>query len=775
MACPLQFLVVTLTCLFLIPRSEQIQSTHTQLLLQMRKQLEYPRHLDAWNNTDDLCWTQPSSVLSVTCEGSFVTELKIVGDKLSKLDKFNGHSIPNLTLSDAFVVDSFVTTLTRLTTLRVVILVSLGIWGPLPDKIHRLYSLEVLDLSSNFLYGSIPPKISAMTKIQTLTLDGNYFNDTVPDWFDSFSNLTVVSLQNNRLKGSIPASISKVATLTELALPGNHISGKIPDLSSLTSLEMLDLRGNELDLELPVMPKGMVTILLSKNSLTGEIPQQFAELSRLQHLDLSFNLLRGTPPEGLFSLPNISYLNLASNMLSGSLPSSITCSSQLGFVDLSTNRLIGDIPACLTENSNKRIVKFNENCLTVDPKRQHEAKYCQDSHMKERSSKSKEVVLLVAVIGGITFIVLMAMLVFLVFCRQNCRRAISEQHLLPKSVQDNSATGFSSELLANARYISQAVKLGTQMLPIHRVFSVEELKEATKNFERSAYIGEGSLGKLYKGRLENGTFVAIRCLALFKRHSIRNLKLRLDLLAKLRHPNLVCLLGHCVDSTLDDSSVNRVFLVYEYIPNGSLRSFLSGCSPERILNWSDRLQVLIGIAKAVHFLHTGIIPGSFNNRLKTNSILLDEHLIAKLSDYGLSIITDEIYKHEARAEGQKTIQSKYATPETVNLEDDVYSFGYIILEMITGPGLLGKEDCLLTDLTKSICRQEERNHVLNPIVIGTSSQESLSTVISITTKCLSSESSTRPSIEEVLWNLQYASQVQATADGDQKSEVASQA
>ena len=82
--------------------------------------------------------------------------------------------------------------------------------------------------------------------------------------------------------------------------------------------------------------------------------------------------------------------------------------------------------------------------------------------------------------------------------------------------------------------------------------------------------------QLYKGKLENGTVIAIRCLALHQRYSIRNLKLRLDLLAKLRHPNLVCLLGHCIDNAVDESSVKRVFLVYEYVPNGTLSSYLSG-------------------------------------------------------------------------------------------------------------------------------------------------------------------------------------------------------
>ncbi|KAJ0973061.1 hypothetical protein J5N97_021020 [Dioscorea zingiberensis] len=701
MARSFSFLALVVVCLTLVTSSHQLLSSQSQVLQQLRKQLEYPKQLDAWNGTKDLCYVPFSPSFTVSCEGESVTELKIVGDRLAKVSSFDGHAVPDHTLSESFVVDSFFTTLSRLPGLKVVILVSLGIWGPLPDKIHRLESLEVLDLSSNFLYGSIPPKISTM---------------------------------RNRLKGPLSDSIGRAKSLTDLALSNNKISGEIPDLSGLTKLDVLDLRDNELDSGLPEFPKGLVTILLSNNSLSGEIPEKYGSLSWLQHLDLSFNALEGIPPASLFSLPNISYLNLASNLLSGSLPSSLTCSSQLGFVDISANKLTGGLPSCLSSNSDKRVVKFTGNCLSIDPQHQHDVAYCREFHAKGKESKRRGIVLLIAVVGGL-----------------------------------------SSELLANARYISQATKLGTQVLPTYRVFSLEELKEATKNFDRLSYIGEGSMGKLYKGRLENGNYVAIRCLALFRRYSIRNLKLRLDLLSKLRHPHLVCLLGHCIDGPSDDSSVNRVYLIYEYLPNGNLRNHLSEHNLEKAMNWSDRLAVLIGIAKAVHFLHTGVIPGFINNRLKTNNILLDEHYRAKLSDYGLSIITEEIDKHEARAEGQKHAQSKPPPSETINLEDDVYTFGSIILEVLVGTAVSDRDASSLSELAMSLTNQDERKWALDPFVYSTSSQESLSIVTSMTNKCLSLESSERPSLEDVLWNLQYAAQVQATADGEQRSDVASQA
>ncbi|KAJ1686135.1 hypothetical protein LUZ63_017525 [Rhynchospora breviuscula] len=776
MAPQLSLALVLTTCSLLFPITHQAQSSQTQLLLQVRRQLEYPKVLDSWEKTYDICLTKPSSTLAVTCERGVITELRIIGDKLYRPAKFLGYWLPNQTLSENFVMDSFITTITRLTTLRVLILVSLGLWGPLPDKIHRLFALEVLDFSSNFLYGSIPPKICAITGLQTLTFDNNYFNGTIPDWLDSFSNLTVLQLESNHFNGTIPESISKVTTLTVLSLSSNNLSGKIPDLSSLNKLEMLDLRVNELDSGLPGLPNGLVTVLLSKNSLAGEIPQQYASLNRLQHLDLSFNFLRGAPLEGLFSLSYISYLNLGSNMLSGTLSDDLACGAQLGFVDLSMNRLFGDIPACLSSNSNsnKRTVKLGGNCLSGGSEKQHDLKYCEVGNMREKSRK-REVVMMVAVIGGVCFVIMFFSVVFFVICRRSCQRALTEQRLLQKPVSDNSATGFSSELLANARYISQSVKLGTQILPTYRVFSVEELKEATKNFERSSFIGEGSIGKLYKGRLENGTYVAIRCLALYKRYSIRNLKLRLDLLAKLRHPNLVRLLGHCIDGAADDADVSRVFLVYEFVPSGTLRSYLSESSLEKVIKWPDRLQVLIGIAKAVHFLHTGIIPGSVNNRLKTNSVLLDEHFVAKLSDYGLSIITEEIYRHQTKGEDQQ-IQTNPAIEIARDLDDDdVYSFGHIILEVLTGPRFGSGEFTNVDLLITSLSENEDADPLLDPIVLATCSQESLSLVVSIAAKCLSVETSSRPSVEEVLWNLQYAAQVQGAADGDLKSEVTSQA
>lgn len=760
------FVVVLVICSFLIENTYQLQSYEIQALLQLRKHLEYPVQLDVWENYHgDFCSLTSTLHMSITCQDNSVTELKIKGDKLVKVNEFHGFAIPKETLSEGFSIDSFVTTLTRLSSLKVLTLVSLGIWGPLPDKIHRLASLELLDMSSNFLFGSVPFQISRLIKLHTLTLDGNFFNETFPDWFDSLHNLTILSLKNNKLKGQFPSSMSKITTLTDIVLSHNELSGKLPDLTPLSSLLLLDLRENHLDSELPPLPKGLTTVLLSSNAFKGEIPVEFGTLNKLQHLDLSNNSFSGMLPASVFSLSSITYLNLASNVLSGSFPSHLNCGGELGFVDISDNRLVGGLPSCLNTISDKRIVKVAGNCLSLDTQYQHSDGYCKQANSDKKRITGKVIVILAGVIGGIVIVLVFLLVVLLIFRRRPQACNMVDKLMPRKVVQCNKQPGAPSELLANARVISQGANTGSQGAPSYRVFSMEELLEATKNFDQSALLGEGSVGKIYKGRLENGTYIAVRSLNVYRRYSNRNLKLRLDLLSKFRHPHLVSLLGHCIDGGApDDSTVPRIFLIYEYISNGNFRAHLSESSPKKMLKWSDRLSVLTGVAKAVHFLHTGVIPSSFSNRLKTSNILLDEHNMAKLSDYGMSILMEESEK----AKGDD-VTSWHMTKK----EDDVYNFGFILLESLVGPSACGKGEAFLINEMASFGSQDGRPRIVDPIVLATSSNESLSIVISITNKCISPESSSRPSFEDVLWNLQYAAQVQATADTDQKSDAIS--
>ncbi|KAG9141673.1 hypothetical protein Leryth_019303 [Lithospermum erythrorhizon] len=768
----LLFLVVL--CGFLILGTHQLQPSQTQVLLQLRKQLEYPKALEIWNNDNaDLCYLASSSQMNVTCENNFVSEVRIIGDKHERERDYNGFAVAYFTLSQNFSMDSLVATLSRLTSLKVLSLVSLGLWGHIPDKIFRLNSLEHLDLSWNYLYGSVPLTMSRMVKLKSLDLDGNFINGTFPVWFDSLSNLSSLSLKSNMLNGKFHDSIAKIATLSYIGFSNNQISGELPDFSSLDSLKMLELCNNKFDSELPGLPKGLVMAFLCNNSFSGEIPQRYSQLNQLQQLDLSDNNLEGSLSAALFALPSISYLNLSSNKLSGSFPGRFRCGSELGQVDIANNRLRGQLPSCLSALSgNDKVVKVDGNCLATNSRKgQHPETFCvEEEQVGEEESKSNKRINLGVLVGVIIAIVSVLSILgsgFIVLCRTYCPRGSSEQHLLHKAVHDNSGVQFPSELLMNARFIPDTSMLGAEGIPAHRLFSFEELKEATNNFDKSNLMGEGSTGKIFRGQLQNsGMRVAIRCLRVSKKYTMRNFKIRLDLLAKLRHPNLVCLLGHCLnEEERSYPGASKVYLVYEYVSGWTFRAGLSENDQEKILKWSGRLAILTSIAKAVHFLHTGVIPGFFSNRLKANNILINEHGIAKLSDYGLSIIQEEIDTREVNAEGLKSWQMK-------SLEDDIYSFGAILLESIARLSGSSRTDSFLIDQMQASfeTRRDDQKQLLDNAVLESSSRDSLSIVISITRKCISLESGSRPSFEDILWNLQYASQVQANADnGDNRT------
>ncbi|KAI7740394.1 hypothetical protein M8C21_017152, partial [Ambrosia artemisiifolia] len=562
--------------------------------------------------------------------------------------------------------------------------------------------------------------------------------------FTRLASLQSVNLDGNFFNSSFPDGVDLLLSLTSLSLKDNSLSGQLPDVSNL--------------------PKSLIILYLSNNLFSGQIPVTYGQLNNLQEVDLSFNSLSGVIPSSLFSLPYITYLNVTSNKLTGQLPIRLECGNKLAAVDISLNWFTGALPSCLSNELSNRTVKYDGNCLMVDVKHQHSSSYCVeeargvevDPKKFKDSGKRKNLVIPVGVILVCVLVLVLLVFGFVVMRRKSCVRRLSEPKLPQKPVQDYSGTDYPSGLLTNARFVSEAAKLGIEGIPEHRLFSFEELKDATNNFHSSTLIGEGSSGKVYKGKLANGTDIAIRHLTVSKKYTIRNLKLRLDLLARLRHPHLVCLLGHCISNEApNDSDSNKVYLVYEYVNNGNYNSLIAGNDPENVLKWEDRLRILTGVAKAVHFLHTGLIPGFFNNKLKANNILLNENRMAKLSDYGLSIIAEDI-KQDTNAEGVESWQMK-------NLEDDVYNFGLILLESLVGPSVVSRKDEFLMNNMAQFGTENERRKVVDPIVLGSCSQESLTVIISITKKCFVSDSWARPSFEDVLWHLQYAAQVQANA------------
>ncbi|KAK8591387.1 hypothetical protein V6N13_031433 [Hibiscus sabdariffa] len=709
--------------LLLINQSEQLQSSQTHTLLRLQLLLNYPDILSSWNSSVDFCNAEPTSQVTVVCYEESITQLHIIGNKGTPW------------LPRSFSMDSFVTTLVKLPDLRVLTLVSLGLWGPLPGKIARLSSLEILNMTSNLLYGTIPHELSSMTGFQTLILNENMFSGQLPEWLGSFPVLTVLSLRKNLFNGSLPDSFSMLENLRVLSLSHNHFQGELPDLSGLTNLQELDLEDNAFGPRFPRLSNKLVRLALGKNMFRSGIPSKLSSFYQLQWLDLSFNRFVGPFTLSLLSLPSITYLNITDNKLTGMLFENTSCNAELGFVDLSSNLLTGHLPSCLSD-SKDAVFLYRQNCLATGNENQHPLTFCRNEALavgilpQRKKSKLSKFSLAFGIIGGIIGGIVLLGLIFMFVRRLNANKTINKP--TTRLIREKASIAYTSKLLSDARYISQTMKLGALGLPPYRTFSLEDLEDATNNFDTTAFMGEGSQGQMYRGRLRDGTFVAIRCLKMKKNHSTQSFMHHVELISKLRYRHLASALGHCFECYLDDSSVSRIFLIFEYIPNGTLRSWISGHS-ERSLTWPQRISAAIGIAKGIQFLHTGIVPGVYSNNLKITDVLMDQNLVAKISSYNLPLLAESAGKvgHKTSAPPKDPSNSS-----RVNYEDkvDVYDFGVILLEMILGrPSKSRNEAQILKNQLQVVVATDDatRRSVADPAVQTSCSDQSLKTMMEI--------------------------------------------
>lgn len=697
--------------------------SETRILFQVQKLLEYPEVLQGWTNWTNFCYLPSSSSLKIVCSNCRVTELTVIGNKSSPAHSpkptFGKFLVSQQSLSANFNIDSFFTTLTKLSNLKVLSLVSLGLWGPLPSKINRFWSLEVLNITSNFIYGEIPKEITSLKNLKSIVLADNLFNGSVPD-------------------------LQRLVLLEELNLGGNHFGPKFPSLS-----------------------KNLASIILRNNSLRSEIPSGLKNFDQLKQFDISSNKFVGPIQSFLFSLPSILYLNLAGNQLSGALPMNISCSAKLNFVDISHNLLIGKLPSCIGSNSLNRTIISTWNCLSGgNTKYQHPYSFCRKEALAvkppvnvksdDKQNARVNVGLILGIIGGVVgFVVVFGLLVLVIIRRSETTGAGDDKY--ERSVANKMSVRGSPKPAIDSRRVPQTMRSAAIGLPPYRGFSLEEIEEATNNFDPTNLIGEGSQGQLYKGCLADGSIVSVKCLKLKQRHLPQSLMQHMELLSKLRHRHLVSILGHCILTYQDHPNTgSTIFIVLEHISNGSLRDYLTDWKKKDMLKWPQRMAIIIGATRGIQFLHTGVAPGIFGNNLKIENILLDESLTAKLSGYNIPLPSKK--GSESPLKGQDVSNQ----PEDGEKED-VYQLGVIILQVITGKLVKSTSEVDELKLQLETCLAEAPSKLraeADPSVRGTYAYDSLRTTAEITINCLSKDAATQPSIEDVLWNLQYSIQVQ---------------
>ncbi|KAL0397335.1 UNVERIFIED_CONTAM: putative serine/threonine-protein kinase PBL7 [Sesamum calycinum] len=377
--------------------------------------------------------------------------------------------------------------------------------------------------------------------------------------------------------------------------------------------------------------------------------------------------------------------------------------------------------------------------------------------------------LLIVVIPIIIVILLLAILLLTLMLRRlqlsrDTTTATTTSVATSKSIINNTNCMFIAHSTVNIRSSSEGGCLhgsglsGTPQPKLRgsqvqvQVFSLKEVETATNKFSEANIIGNGASGAVYRGVLRDGTAGAIKMLRPHGRYGERAFRLEVDLLSRLRSPYISELLGYCADQ-------HHRLLVFEYMPNGSLHSHLHRThSP---LNWAVRLKIALDSARALEYLHEHTTPAVIHRNLKSSNILLDHNFRPKLSGFGLAKIGSDKLNGliSTRVLGTTGyLAPEYASTGKLTTKSDVYSYGVILLELLTGrvpidttrpPG----QHVLVSWALPRLTNRDKVMEMIDPALDSQYPKKDLIQVAAITAMCIQPEADYRPLITDVVQSL----------------------
>ncbi|XP_028801983.1 probable LRR receptor-like serine/threonine-protein kinase At3g47570 [Neltuma alba] len=598
-----------------------------------------------------------------------------------------------------------------------------GINGNIPSEIGYLSNLFKISFAGNVLNGSIPTTISNLQALQHLNLAGNELDGFIVDELCDIRRLAYLYLSRNKLSGAMPPCLGNLISLQGLYLGGNKLSSEIPSsFWNLTGVLEVNLSSNMLVGNLSFKIRNMKALIrldLSRNNISGTIPSTIGSLQNLQNVSLANNILQGTIPESLGNLLSLVKLDLSQNNLSGEIPKSLEPLTSLKYVNLSYNRLQGEIPSGGVFNDLTAESFMMNKALCGEPKMQ--VPPCRKEQRKR--SKAKWILLKYILPLVLSAILVLSGIVLFQRKRMNSRHTIMKQDL--------------------------------STLGMPRRISYFEILDATNRFDESNLLGSGSFGSVFKGRLSNGIIVAFKIFNFDSEAMSKSFEVECDTLRNVRHRNLVKIISSC-------SSDDFKCLIMEFIPNGSLEKWLY--SHNYCLDFLQRLNIMINIASALEYIHHGLSTPIVHCDLKPSNILLDDDMVAHVSDFGIAKFLDE-GKSKTLTETIPTIG--YVAPEygslgIVSTKVDVYSFGIILIEVFTRKR--PTEDMFVGGLDLKSWVSESMSHSLTQVIDSNLLQDddeqyianiltTASTILELALNCCANFSQRRCNMSEVVVSL----------------------
>ncbi|XP_044461735.1 leucine-rich repeat receptor protein kinase HPCA1-like isoform X2 [Mangifera indica] len=686
--------------------------------------------------------------------------------------------------------------------------------GTIPVSSGKSPGLDMLvhtkhfHLGKNQLSGTIPEQLfsSNMVLIHVL-FDSNSLTGTLPTSLGLVQTLEVVRFDRNQLNGPVPSNLNNLSNVNELFLSNNKITGSIPDLSGLNSLNYLDMSNNSFDpSDFPTWfstLQSLTTWMMDKTQLQGQVPPEFFSLPHLQTVLQSNPLCEESGETKDFCIPEVEispYSTQSNNCIPGPCSSAQISSPNCHCAYPYTGTLAFRAPpfsdlenfTYFTTLEEHMVRTFQSYQLPVDSislSKPHKDSneylnltlrvfppYDKDSFNRtgvsslgfvlsnqtykpphgygpyifmaedyqhfageSRSKKSTNIGIIIgAAAGGC---VLLLLLIFVgVYAHHQKKIAQKANKQNPFAHWDQTKSSGNIPQLKGAR-----------------CFSFEEVNKYTNHFSEANVIGSGGYGKVYKGTLPTGELVAVKRAQQGSIQGGQEFKTEIELLSRVHHKNLVGLYGFCFER-------GEQMLIYEYVPNGSLKDSLSGKTGIR-MDWLRRLKITLGAARGLAYLHELADPPIIHRDIKSTNILLDERLIAKVADFGLSRAMIDPDKGHVSTQVKGTmgyLDPEYYMTQQLTEKSDVYSFGVLMLELITGRRPIERGKYIVREIKTVMDKNKDLYNLyelLDPTIGLGTTLKGFGNYVDVAMSCVQESGADRPTMSEVVKEIENILQI----------------